>query len=51
MKRAIIDCPVCDGEGVHPDPLSDGLVDMECEACGGEGWLEVEIDYDEEDPS
>jgi hypothetical protein len=33
---------MCDGEGVVPDPFSEGLVDTKCPVCDGEGeiWFE-----------
>jgi DnaJ-class molecular chaperone len=41
------ECPRCEGEGVVPDPLMDGFLDMPCPACEGEGWLEVSIEDDD----
>lgn len=44
VRRAVvITCPACQGEGVKPDPLSDGFLDEACEVCESEGWIEVEI--------
>ena len=40
-------CHRCEGEGVIPDPRSDGFVDKVCPCCGGEGWMDVEIDDEE----
>ena len=38
-------CGVCNGEGVVPDPFSQGLVETKCETCDGEGvvWFEDNI--------
>ncbi len=43
-----VKCPVCAGDGVVPDPRVDGLLDMTCPACYGEGWLDVETEEDDE---
>jgi DnaJ-class molecular chaperone len=43
-------CPVCKGEGVIPDPSLEGFLDTECPACDGYGWLEADLE-DEDDPS
>lgn len=51
MKQVTLKCPVCAGEGVIPDSLSDGLIDMVCPACQGEGWLDAETEDEDEDIS
>lgn len=49
MSRVVVvDCHRCDGEGVVPDPLSDGFVDIVCPCCEGEGWMEVEEHVEED---
>ena len=47
MAVVTVKCPVCAGDGVVPDPRTDGLLDMTCPACHGEGWLDVEVALDE----
>jgi len=44
-------CPECQGEGVVPDPFSQGLVDTKCNQCDGEGvlWFEDNVVQTEED--
>jgi DnaJ-class molecular chaperone len=40
-------CPVCEGEGVIPDPYLEGFLDTECPACSGDGWMEAELEDEE----
>ncbi len=44
-REVVVDCPRCEGDGVVPDPDADDFtLDIECPACLGEGWLDVNIE-------
>ena len=43
MAKAI-KCPVCEGKGKIPDPLTmsaTATIEVVCHGCGGKGWVEV----------